>query len=91
MELYFYSPLCLSAMQRDNFTCFFTDAVLFKHRHSNVSNENCSPWQDGPCGYTIRVVQVMATKDSRMLQQYPLPDTVLLLQRCLHVSETFTI
>jgi hypothetical protein len=38
--------------------------LLFKHRHSNVSNENCSPWQDGLCAYTLTAVQGMATKDS---------------------------
>jgi hypothetical protein len=78
-------------MQRGNFTFIFTDAVLFKHIHGNVSIENCDPWQDGPCAYTITVVQGMATKDSYMLQHCPLPDAVRLLQGSLHVSETFTV
>ena len=84
-------PRHLSCMQRGNFTFIFTDAVLFKHKHCDVSIENCSPWQDVPCAYTIILVQDMTTKDSYMLQQCPIPDTVHLLQGSLHVSETFTV
>ena len=87
----FVLPLRLCGMQRGNFTFIFTDAVLFKHRHSNGSIENCSPWQDGPCVCTLTVVQGMVTKDSYMRQQCQLPDTVCLLQGSLHVSETFTV
>ena len=83
--------LHLCGMQRDNFTFIFTDAVLFKCRHSDVGIENCNSWWAGPCAYTITVVQGMATKDSYMRQQCLLSGKVCLLQGILHVSETFTI